>query len=141
MVPVSPMMDPDDKWVWIDQAAKSSPSISLPDQKLTPITDWPDLPSDDSVRESAKPRPVDHRAARKPIPPSVVRATMLHLEGEPEQAIRELEIGLQDGEPPVELYTALGALQMELQRFEAAASSYRQVLDREPDNDGCKHNL
>jgi tetratricopeptide (TPR) repeat protein len=71
----------------------------------------------------------------------VVRAIVLHLEGKLEQAIQELRGGIQNGEPAVELYTAMGALQLELERFEDAAASYREVLTREPANSLAKQNL
>ena len=39
------------------------------------------------------------------------------------------------------MYAALGALQMDLDRFEDAANSYRIVLKHEPENQKCKSNL
>ncbi len=66
---------------------------------------------------------------------------MLHLEGQLEQAIRELEAGLRGGEPPAEVYAAMGKLQMEMERFGDAAASYREALRREPENESCTHNL
>src|ERR1700676_4683429 len=88
------------------------------------------------------PAPVTPPAnARRDISATVVRATVLHLEGQIEQAIQEIETGLRNGEPEAELYCALGALQMDLERFEDAAKSCREVLRREPDNKTCKHNL
>ena len=72
---------------------------------------------------------------------SVVKATMLHLDGQVEAAIEELRAGLAQGEQQVELYAAMGALQMELERFEDAAVSYREVLKRDSRNDTATHNL
>jgi len=88
------------------------------------------------------PAPVTPPAnGRRDISATVVRATVLHLEGQIEQAIQEIETGLRNGEPEAELYCALGAIQMDLGRFEEAAQSCREVLRREPDNQTCKHNL
>ena len=72
------------------------------------------------------------------IPPSVMRAIVLHLEGRIEDAIKEIHIGLRDGEPPADLYTAMGALQLELERYEDAAASYAEVLKGDPQNDSAK---
>jgi tetratricopeptide (TPR) repeat protein len=156
------MMD-DEKWVWADE--ESDPQ-ALPrlDAKLTPIIDWPDFkpepaaPADPPELAAAElaPPSVETRPATavKPpalpaavetpqhqIPPSVVKAIMLHLGGKLDEAIQELHTGLRNGEPPAELYAAMGALQMELDRYEDAAASYREVLKREPQNEHSTHHL
>jgi len=71
----------------------------------------------------------------------VVQAIVLHLEGKLDEAIQEIQAGLRNGEPAAELYTAMGALQMERERFEDAAASYREVLKCEPENEASKRNL
>jgi tetratricopeptide (TPR) repeat protein len=78
---------------------------------------------------------------RRKIPPSLVKAIVLHLEGKIEDAFKEIQEGLRNGEPPAELYAALGALQMESERYEDAVVSYREVLKREPENETCAINL
>src|SRR5438094_3781529 len=72
------------------------------------------------------------------IPPSVMRAIVLHLEGRLEEAIREIQIGLRGGEAPADLYSAMGALQLELERYEDAAASYAEVLKSDPENEPAK---
>src|SRR5260370_12959803 len=141
------MMDPNDKWVWADEKVPSPQTSPLLDERLTPIVEWPDLPLESPVdAESVEPiitevveaapsaaepvpepapEPLPTAARRRDISPSVVKAIVLHLEGQLEQAIQEIETGLKNGEPEADLYAALGALQMELERFEAAAKSYR----------------
>lgn len=156
------MMDPNDKWVWADEKVPSPQTSPLLDEKLTPIVEWPDLPSESPVAAEPveptvavepaipevaaippppEPAPLPPGARRRDIAPSVVKAIVLHLEGQLEQAIQEIETGLKNGEPEAELYAALGALQMDLERFEDAAKSYRIVLKHEPENQTCKHNL
>jgi len=71
----------------------------------------------------------------------VVQAIVLHLEGKLDEAIQEIRAGLLNGEPAAELYAAMGALQMERERFEDAAASYREVLKCEPENEASKRNL
>jgi tetratricopeptide (TPR) repeat protein len=158
------MMDSNDKWVWADEADSSPQAVPLLDQKLTPIVEWPTLepdppipaviaePSDSKVEEVPVPAPAStpeplpapetpRATGRRDVSPTVVKATFLHLEGQIEQAIQEIQGGLRNGEPEAELYAALAALQMDLERFEEAAGSCREVLQREPDNQTCKNNL
>jgi len=162
------MMDPNDKWVWADEKVPSPQTSPLLDERLTPIVEWPDFPSESpvvaepaeppisvepAISEAAEtpprqetvpepaPDPLPAGGRRRDIAPSVVKAIVLHLEGQLEQAIQEIETGLKNGEPEAELYAALGALQMDLERFEDAAKSYRIVLKHEPENQTCKHNL
>jgi tetratricopeptide (TPR) repeat protein len=159
-------MDSNDKWVWADESDSSPVTLPLLDKKLTPIVEWPDpqpdppTPADtapaDSKPADSKPEEVPAPASipaplpepekppangRRDISATVVKATVLHLEGQIEQAIQEIQNGLRNGEPEAELYAALAALQMDLERFEEAAASCREVLRREPDNQTCKHNL
>jgi tetratricopeptide (TPR) repeat protein len=154
-------MDSNDKWVWADETDSSPLTLPLLDKKLTPIVEWPDpqpdppIPADTAPADS-KPEEVPAPSAipaplpepekppangRRDISATVVKATVLHLEGQIEQAIQEIQNGLRNGEPEAELYGALAALQMDLGRFEEAAASCREVLQREPDNQTCKHNL
>ena len=165
------MTDPNEKWVWGDEEDSSPQTLPLLDQKLTPIVEWPDLPpaAPSIPAESPEPPAVETKETPAPAiaqppetepepepvataealspngrsdtPPTVVKATMLHLEGQLEEAIQEIQTGLRNGEPEVELYAALGAIQVDLERFEDAASSFREVLKREPNNETCKHNL
>ena len=144
-----------DKWVWADSEDLPLVLPSL-DSKLTPVAEWisvtPDptaapepekaepektQPQNGAVRPplaAAPPRPPAPPlppAKKKEIPPSLVKAIVLHLEGKLDEAIQEIQAGLVAGEPPAELHAAIGALQMEIERYDDAAASFRQVLDRE----------
>src|SRR5438105_5741821 len=156
------MMD-NDKWVWSDEDDSGRLALPPRDRKLAPIIDWldatPELPipvdlppappaaPPPETRPPSPPAPpaanaAGHRPApRKSLPPSVVQAIVLHLEGKLDEAIQEIQAGLRNGEPAAELYTAMGALQMERERFEDAAASYREVLKCEPENEASKRNL
>ena len=85
--------------------------------------------------------PASQPNANRKIPPSVVRAIVLHLESRIEEAIQEIQIGLRDGEPPQDLLSAMGALQLELERYDEAAASYREVLKHDPENEAHKQHL
>jgi tetratricopeptide (TPR) repeat protein len=125
-----------DKWVWGDEEEAAAASPALLQDRMAPIVD---LPHAGPRQESGA--PATAAPARKEVAPSVVQAIVLHLEGDLEGAIAELEAGLKAGEPPAELYTAMGALQMELERYEDAAKSYREVLKRDPSSATAKRNL
>src|ERR1043165_8606146 len=99
------MMD-DDKWWWPDE---QSDPLSLPrlDAKLKPIVAWPEVepapappraesPQPPAAEKAAAPPTVENprSESRRHIPPSVLKAIVLHLEGKLEEAIQELEIGL-----------------------------------------------
>src|SRR5260370_37186773 len=50
------MMDPNDKWVWADEKVPSPQTSPLLDERLTPIVEWPDFPSESPVvAEPAEP--------------------------------------------------------------------------------------
>src|SRR5256885_1110700 len=122
------------KWVWGDEEDSSPKGAPLLDAALTPVTEWPGLepeppsPADTPKQCNEKPEEVPpavtetrDEPAPAPVPPrtrktspSLMRAIVLHLEGRIEEAIQEIKIGLQQGEPPAELYSAVGALQVEL---------------------------
>src|SRR5262249_53621275 len=88
-----------------------------------------------AAAERPAPGPPPAETSKRQIAPSVVRAIVLHLEGKLDEAIQELHIGLRNGEPAAELYSAMGPLQMELERYEEAAVPYRELLKREPRNE------
>src|SRR6266849_5585129 len=120
-----------DKWVWGDEEDSSPKGAPLLDAVLTPIAEWPGLepepspPADAAEPSGKKPEELPPAAAEtraeppeasppeaasisaapprnRQIPPSVMRAIVLHLEGRVEDAIQEIKIGLRDGEPPAE---------------------------------------
>jgi tetratricopeptide (TPR) repeat protein len=74
------------------------------------------------------------------IQPSVMRAIVLHLEGRIEDAIQEIESACGMASP-LSTLTAMGALQVELERYDDAAASYTEVLKHDPLNDGAKQHL
>src|SRR5437762_1617875 len=143
-----------DKWVWADEDLSPQELVRL-DSRLTPIVEWPDVAPESPAQLEQKPAPAVNgtplrpaappplvrSVAKKQTPPSLVRAIVLHLEGKLEEAIQEIQAGLAAGEPAVELHSAIGALQMELGRYEDAAKNYREVLHREPANATSIHNL
>jgi tetratricopeptide (TPR) repeat protein len=158
-----------DKWVWGDEEDSSPKGAPLLDAVLTPVAEWPGLepepppPADTAEPGGEKPEEKPAVAAtsvepaeapppeaasisaapprNRKIPPSVMRAIVLHLEGRIEDAIQEIKIGLRDGEPLAELHTAMGALELELERFDDAAATYREVLKIDPQNETAKHHL
>src|SRR5258708_3590764 len=139
-----------DKWVWAEDEGAGPLALPPLERKLEPIIDWfdekPEPVAAAKVEAPAKPaapadRPViaaKKTGVQRRIPPSVVKAIVLHLEGRLEEAVEELRAGLRNGEPAADLYPAMGALQMELERFEDAAASYREALKCEPDNESSK---
>src|SRR5689334_18903523 len=97
------MMDPNDKWVWADEPDSSPQALPLLDRKLTTIVEWPDLPPDPPIAEPPEPparvvqdipdpASIPEVAVEAPAPSSangrrdisstVVKATVLHLEGQ-----------------------------------------------------------
>src|SRR4051794_33759981 len=112
-----------DKWVWAD---KEDLPLVLPtlDNKLMPIAEWPTAAPEPAAPQQPDPPPapaVNRAAARrvgpapapprppakkKEPPPSLVKAIVLHLEGQLDDAIREIQAGLVAGEPPAELTAA-----------------------------------
>src|SRR5437870_5232612 len=105
-----------EKWVWADEENLGPLALPLLDKKLTPIFEWnslqppaPEQPQSSVPAEVApEPTPPLVTPARPPapttrrnVPPSVVRAIVLHLEGKLEEAIQELQTGLKSGEPAI----------------------------------------
>lgn len=149
------MTDPQDKWVWGDEPEVTSPGASSLERTVAPSIEWfeparePATDADSAARPPAAASAPPNGAVSEPpsaangrhVPSSVVKATVLHLDGQVEAAIEELRSGLEEGEPRLEIYAAMGALQMELERFEDAAASYREVLKRNSGNETASVNL
>src|SRR6266446_4127296 len=69
-------------------------------------------------------------ANKRPAESSVLAAAIkLATGGRLEEAVRQLEQAAQQGANPVEVYTALGHLRFEQQKWEEAAASYRKVVE------------
>src|SRR5439155_1409923 len=96
-------------------------------------------PAVTETRDEPAPAPVPPRTRKTSA--SLMRAIVLHLEGRIEEAIQEIKIGLQQGEPPAELYSAMGALQVELEHYDDAAATYREVLKIDPQNQAAAEHL
>jgi tetratricopeptide (TPR) repeat protein len=116
---------------------------SIPSVKAAPTApvNIPPVPLVKAARAPAPAAQAPQPNANRKIQPSVLRAIVLHLESRIEEAIQEIQIGLRDGEPPVDLYPAMGALQLELERYDEAAASYREVLKHDPENEVHKQHL
>lgn len=120
---------------------KSAPTVAAPASVAPPVTAPPVTTPPVAAPADPPPASAAPDLQRRKIPPSLVKAIVLHLEGKIDEAIQEIQGGIRNGEPPAELYAAMGALQMESERFEDAVASYREVLKREPENETCAINL
>src|SRR5712672_587601 len=60
------------------------------------------------------------------------KAVSLHLEGKLESAARLLNKAVEDGEKEPSLYAALGHIQYEMRDYEAAARTYSQLSEMDP---------
>src|SRR6266581_4243395 len=60
------------------------------------------------------------------------KAVSLHLEGKLESAARLLNKAVEDGEKEPSLYSALGHIQYEMRDYEAAARTYGQLSEVDP---------
>src|SRR5208282_2297916 len=98
---------------WFDLQPEAPPPAEAPKpheaqpeelRMATPIAAAPPLAAPPPVAAAlsiAAPPPVaaaTPNGARRETPPSIVKATMLHLDGQLEQAIQELQAGLRNGE-------------------------------------------
>src|SRR5262245_27043603 len=152
-----------EKWVWADEEDSSPIGAPLFDAVLKPIAEWPGLeaepppPAEPLEQLGGKPEQIPPAAAgtsaeppappaeaqppNRKIPPRAVRAIVLHLEGRIEDAIQEIKIALLAGESSAELHTAMGALHLEIDRYDAAAATYREVLKIDPQTEIAKEHL
>ena len=62
------------------------------------------------------------------------RAAALHLDGKPEDALRELQRAITKGEKTADIYSAMALIQFEIGQFEGAVNSYRELVDLDPKN-------
>ena len=79
-------------------------------------------------------RPVEVNPRGQTATPSryLARAVSLHLDGKPEEALKELQRAIAKGERTAEVCSAMGHIQFELGQFEGGANSYRELLQLEP---------
>jgi Flp pilus assembly protein TadD len=71
----------------------------------------------------------------------MARAVSLHLSGRAEDALKELQRAQSRGEKSVDLLIAMGHIQFELEQFEEAAASYRELLKLAPEHTAATFNL
>src|SRR5690606_13967858 len=69
------------------------------------------------------------------------KAVSLHLEGNLEQALEELNAAIENGEKGAEVYAAQGHVLFELGRFEEAAAAYQQLVELTPNHPTADFNL
>src|SRR5947209_19104267 len=62
----------------------------------------------------------------------LARAVALHLAGNREEALRQLEAALKAGETSAEIYRAMGHIQFEMGSYEDSGQSYRSLLKLKP---------
>jgi len=72
---------------------------------------------------------------------TLAKAVSLHLEGKLETAARLLAKAIEGGENDASLLSALGHIQYELRDFEAAAATYTQMAEAEPQHRTAHFNL
>ena len=72
---------------------------------------------------------------------SLARAVAHHLDGRLREALAELNRAIDAGVANAEIYSAQGHLQFELERYDAAAASYEEVLKLLPDHPSAAFNL
>src|SRR3984893_19497322 len=74
-------------------------------------------------------------------PASLSRAVSLHLEGQPKEALEEINRVLQAGDETPELFTAKAQIQFELEMFDDASKSYAKVLSVNPKHAAANFNM
>src|SRR5258706_16176830 len=72
---------------------------------------------------------------------SLATAASLQLGGRGPDALDELCRARQEGERAPKLYYAIGHLQFEMERYDAAAGTYRELLDLDSRESTAWHNL
>src|SRR4051812_13427344 len=98
--------DNDDQWLWV-----------VDDEPIdTPLT----------VEPAAPP------SAKAITSPEVVKAVSLHLSGKSDDAIKELKGALDKGGSASEIYSTLGQIFFERQRFQEAADAYGKLISSDP---------
>jgi len=63
---------------------------------------------------------------------SLATAVSLHLEGKAEEALRELRKAVERGESKPAMYSAMGHILYELQRYQEAVEAYSKLVEVEP---------
>src|SRR5580700_8626449 len=72
---------------------------------------------------------------------SLAKAVSLHMEGNLEDALAEINRVLETGEGTLEIYSAKAQIQFELEMYEEAAQSYAKLLSMHPKHANANLNL
>src|SRR5580700_6872561 len=71
--------------------------------------------------------------------PALAKAVSLHLEGNLQEALDEINGALAAGEESLEIYSAKAQLQYDLEQYEDASKSYAKVLSLNPKHSANFH--
>src|SRR6202790_4030178 len=85
-----------------------------------------------SRSSSSNGAPTDGAAKSSPKVPALAKAVSLHLEGNLQEALDEINGALAQGEESLEIYSAKAQLQYDLEQYEDAEKSYAKVLSLNP---------
>ncbi|HLJ17653.1 MAG TPA: tetratricopeptide repeat protein, partial [Bryobacteraceae bacterium] len=80
---------------------------------------------------------------RKPgsVPPALAKAVSLHLEGKRKEALTELNTAIEAGDETVEIYSAKGHIQFELEQYDDAIKTYQKLLGLTPKHPTAHFNV
>src|ERR1022692_1563601 len=123
-------MSENDKWAWFSDD-DPAPGLFRPETSASKA-DSPGLRLDVAPPGASK-TPAGSA--------SVGKAAALHVEGKTDAAIKELLSAIEGGEHLGELYSALGHLQFEQQKFDEAAGSYQKAAQVDPKHKTAYYNL
>src|SRR5580704_17568258 len=73
--------------------------------------------------------------------PALAKAVSLHLEGNLQEALDEINGAIAEGEESLEIYSAKAQLQYDLEQFEEAAKSYAKVLSLNPNHTAANFHM
>src|SRR5271154_125973 len=76
-----------------------------------------------------------------PKVPALARAVSLHLEGNLQEALDEINGALAEGEESLEIYSAKAQLQYDLEQYEDASKSYAKVLSMNPKHSAANFHM
>src|SRR5277367_644849 len=81
------------------------------------------------------------KANGKAVSPALARSVALHLEGKRKEALKELNIAIENGEETVEVFAAKGHIQFELEQYDDAIKTYDRLLNLAPRHATAHFNL
>src|ERR1017187_1212341 len=83
----------------------------------------------------------DGAAKSSPKVPALAKAVSLHLEGNLQEALDEINGALAAGEESLEIYSAKAQLQYDLEQYEDASKSYAKVLSLNPQHSAANFHM